>query len=375
MKILVDDRIPFIKGALEPVAEVLYLPGDRIGPGEVKEADALIIRTRTKCNAHVLKDSKVKFIATATIGFDHIDTSFCEASGIHWQNAPGCNAKSVEQYILSALLTLAEKKQFELAGKTIGIVGVGHVGSKIERVCKLLGMNVLLNDPPRARSEGADTFVSLKQVMQDADIITLHVPLSISGEDSTWHFINHLFFSSLRKKTILINSSRGEVVDSFALKHAIHSGILDSVVLDVWENESLIDLELLWRVNIATPHIAGYSVDGKANGTKMSVQGVSEFFQLGLDDWEPKGLPVPEKTEILIDSTEKNLQQIIYEAVIASYNILEDDKRLRDSVNTFERQRGSYPVRREFDSFSVKLANDPTGAAQVLKDLGFNILN
>ena len=374
MKIIADDKIPFLKGALEHVAEVKYLPGDQIGPGDVKDADALIVRTRTKCNAHLLDGSKVKFIATATIGFDHIDTSYCDEHGIHWQNAPGCNAKSVEQYILSALLTLAENNKIELAAKTIGIIGVGHVGSKIERVCNLLGMNVLLNDPPRERMEGGDAFVSLDRIMQDADIITLHVPLNYSGEDSTWHFINNLFLSSLKKKPVLINSSRGEVVDSIALKQAIGAGVVEMVVLDVWENEPLIDLELLWRVNIATPHIAGYSTDGKANGTRMSVHGVNEFFKLGMQNWEPAGLPVPEKTKINVDGEGKNIQQILYEAVSASYNILEDDKRLRDSVNTFERQRGTYPVRREFGSYSVRLKNDRAGAQELLQKFGFNIL-
>ncbi|MBL7113437.1 MAG: 4-phosphoerythronate dehydrogenase PdxB [Bacteroidales bacterium] len=374
MRIIADDKIPFLKGALEPVAEVIYLPGDQIGPADVKDADALIIRTRTKCNSHLLEGSKVKFIATATIGFDHIDTSYCVEHGIHWQNAPGCNAKSVEQYILSALLTLAVNNNFELAGKAIGIIGVGHVGSKVERVCKLLGMNVLLNDPPRARTEGGNAFVSLDRIMQDSDIVTLHVPLNYSGEDSTWHFINNLFFSSLGKKIILINASRGEVVDGRALKQAIGAGAFEYVVLDVWENEPLIDLELLWRVNVATPHIAGYSIDGKANGTRMSVHGISEFFNLGMHDWEPTGLPVPEKTEIDIDGSGMNLQQILYEAVSASYNVMEDDKRLRDSANTFEKQRGAYPVRREFGSFSIRLKNDRAGAGQLLRKLGFNIL-
>jgi len=374
MKIIADDKIPFLKGALEPVADVTYLPGSEIGHDDIKDADAMIIRTRTRCNARLLEGSQVKFIATATIGYDHIDTHWCEGNGIHWQNAPGCNSKSVEQYILSALLTLAVKNSFDLAGKTIGIVGVGHVGSKIEKVCNLLEMNVLLNDPPRGRAEGGNAFVSLEKIREEADIITFHVPLNISGEDSTYRFINNLFFSSLKKNPVLINSSRGEVVDGMALKQAIGAGTIGPVILDVWENEPLIDLELLWRVQIATPHIAGYSLDGKANGTRMSVHGISDFFNLGLDDWEPAGIPVPEKTEIDIDVRGKSLQQILYEAVTFSYNILDDDRKLRDSVNTFERQRGTYPVRREYGSFGVRLKNGRKEAETVLHELGFNIL-
>ena len=374
MTIVIDDKVPFIHGILEPVASVTYLPGDQIGPDDVRDADALVIRTRTNCNARLLEGSKVRFIATATIGYDHIDTAWCDEHGIHWQNAPGCNAKSVEQYILSALLSISVSEKFDLAGKTIGIIGVGHVGSNVERVCRLLKMNVLLNDPPRERTEGGIDFVHLDRIREEADIITVHVPLSYSGEDSTYHFMNKLFFSSLKKKPVFINSSRGEVTDTTGLKHAISIGAVGPVVLDVWENEPLIDLELLWRVAIATPHIAGYSVDGKANGTRMSVQGLSRFFGLGLDTWEPSGLPVPEKTVLKMDCAGRSLQQVLFEAVTCSYNILADDERLRSSVNTFEKQRGTYPLRREFGSFGVRLENDRWDAGMVLQELGFNII-
>ena len=179
MKIIIDNKIPYIKGALEPFAEVIYLPGDKTTPEIVKDADALITRTRTDCNAQLLTGSRVKFIATATIGFDHIDTAFCEQSGISWTNAPGCNSKSVEQYIASALIVMAERKNFSLKEKTIGIIGVGNVGAKVARLCEILGMRVLLNDPPRSRSEGNKGFVNLDELLRESDIITLHVPLNM----------------------------------------------------------------------------------------------------------------------------------------------------------------------------------------------------
>ena len=201
MKIILDDKIPYIRGAFEGVAEVVYLPGSKTTPEVAKDADAIVTRTRTICNEKLLAGSSVKFIATATIGYDHIDTDYCDAAGIKWTNAPGCNSKSVEQYIASTLMVLAERKNLQLKDLCIGVVGVGNVGSKVARICKLFGMKVLLNDPPRERAEGSSAFVSLKQVMDEADIITLHVPLNMKGEDATYHLGNEAFFSEPEKET------------------------------------------------------------------------------------------------------------------------------------------------------------------------------
>ncbi|MDX1284375.1 MAG: NAD(P)-dependent oxidoreductase, partial [Draconibacterium sp.] len=185
MKIIIDDKIPYIKGAFENLAEVVYLPGKETTPEVVKDADAIITRTRTICNQELLEGSKVKFIATATIGFDHIDTDYCKQAGIEWTNAPGCNAESVNQYIASALFSWSMRKRIDLAGLTIGVVGVGNVGSRVAKTCEILGMKVLLNDPPRERAEGPEQFVSLETIQKEADIITLHVPLNLEGEDAT----------------------------------------------------------------------------------------------------------------------------------------------------------------------------------------------
>jgi erythronate-4-phosphate dehydrogenase len=374
MKFIIDDKIPYIQGALEPFGEVLYLSGPKTTSEIAKDADAIITRTRTMCNEALLAGSTVKMIATATIGFDHIDTSYCERVGIHWTNAPGCNSKSVEQYIASALFVLAGEKGFELKGKTIGVVGVGQVGSKVARVCEVLGMKVLLNDPPRAREEGLANFCSLEKIKAEADIITLHVPLNLHGEDATFHLADNRFFHSLKRNPILINSCRGEVLDTQAAKQAVLEKRISGMVVDCWENEPMLDLELLKLVDLATPHIAGYSKDGKANGTSMSIQALSRFFGLGIDDWTAKQIELPENTLIELDGAFLTDEAILAKAVLATYDIRVDDAALRRKPELFEKWRGDYPVRREFPVYSIRCRNVSKETQVKLKSLGFNLL-
>jgi erythronate-4-phosphate dehydrogenase len=373
IKVVADVDIPFLKGALEGVAEVVYLPGKEIDPVSLRDADALITRTRTRCDEALLKDSPVKFIAAASIGYDHIDTAYCESKGIVWTNAPGCNSSSVEQYILSVLMTVAGRYEFNLKDKTIGIVGVGHVGSKIERICKAMGMKVLLNDPPRAREEGPESFVDLSVIQKKADIITLHIPLCHSGEDKTYHLADEDFLSGLKNNSILINSSRGEVVDGNALKLALENGKLSTAVLDVWEGEPEIDHELMTMVDIATPHIAGYSVDGKANATGMSVRSLSRFFNLGMEDWEPDGLPGPGFDNFIVDGSRFELQELLLIISRRVYDVLHDDVVLRKNPEKFEQIRATYPVRREPEAIRINIINDNNGAGPLLKELGYHI--
>lgn len=373
MKIVIDDKIPYIRGAFEPLAEVVYLPGSKTTPEVVKDADAIVTRTRTKCNRELLEGSKVKFIATATIGFDHIDTGYCERAGIEWTNAPGCNAESVNQYIASALFSYSMKKRFDLKDKTIGIVGVGHVGSKVARLCEIIGMKVLLNDPPRERVEGPEQFVSLEEIQQEADIITFHVPLNLKGEDATFHMADEKFIRKLEKKPLLINSCRGEVFNSAVIKNALKTGVISGLIADCWENEPDIDLGLLQMADYGTPHIAGYSKDGKANGTKMSVQAISRFFNLGIDNWEPENVELPEKTKIEIDGNQRREYSILAEAVLSTYDIENDDEALKENPQLFEKLRGDYPVRREFDSYTVVARNIENKTLEKLKKLRFRI--
>jgi erythronate-4-phosphate dehydrogenase len=373
MKIVIDDKIPYIKGAFEPVAEVIYLPGSKTTPEVVRDADALITRTRTLCNEKLLGGSRVKFIASATIGYDHIDTAYCEKAGISWTNAPGCNAKSVEQYIAAALFTWPLKKRIKLEGKTIGVVGVGNVGSKVARFCKNIGMKVLLNDPPRARLEGDGNFVSINTIRRESDIITFHVPLEITGVNATFHLVDNGFFSDLPGKPLLINSCRGEVFDTKAVIEAIKRNTISDFIADCWENEPEIDPEILNLSFLATPHIAGYSRDGKANGTMMSVQAVSRFFNLGLDQWNPRDVESPENNILKIDGTHRDGESILAEAVLGTYDIEGDDDALRKNQQHFEKLRSDYPVRREFPFYKVETQNVSVATQEKLKKIGFEI--
>jgi len=375
MKVIIDNKIPFIKGVLEPYAEVVYLPGDKITRNDVADADALIVRTRTFCNKDLLKDTSVKFIATATIGYDHIDTEWCETNGIAWTNAPGCNSGSVHQYIASVLATLSTHFGFSFDEKTLGIVGVGNIGTKVARLGEALGMKVLMNDPPRAEKEGPAQFVPLDEILSMSDIITLHVPLNCTGSHQTYHLFDKTTFDLLPYRTILINSSRGEVVDNTALKNSLKNRKIGAAVLDVWENEPDIDLELLPLLNIATSHIAGYSADGKAKGTAMSVQALSRFFGLPLNGWYPSKLPYPaQPLSLELDCNGKSIQQCLCEAIWHAYPVNDDDGNLRSSPATFEKQRGDYPVRREFKAFTVDIKNAIPEIENRLQAIGFQFV-
>lgn len=374
MKIIIDNKIPYIKGALEAFAEVIYLPGSKTTPESVVDADALVTRTRTLCNESLLKNSKVRMIATATIGYDHIDTEYCDKAGIKWTNAPGCNAKSVEQYIASALFAWALRYRIKLREKTIGIVGAGNVGSKVARFCEILGMKVLVNDPPRERVEGPEGFVSLQTIREEADIITFHVPLTMDGHDATYHMVDETFLAGLRRKPLLINSCRGEVFDTQAVKAAYRKDTISGLVIDCWENEPVIDRELLEMCFLATPHIAGYSKDGKANGTMMSVRAISRFFQLGIDNWQPGNIEMPDNTLLDINGSRRDDESIMAEAVLSTYNIENDDENLRSNPEAFEKWREEYPVRREFPVYKVKVSQVSENAAKMLEEAGFEVL-
>jgi erythronate-4-phosphate dehydrogenase len=336
MKVIVDNKIPYIKGNIEKIAdEVIYLPGHAFTKEEVKDADALIVRTRTLCNAELLEGSCVKFIATATIGFDHIDTAYCREAGIAWTNCPGCNAGSVEQYVHASLLLLKHHKGLDLGKATLGIVGVGHVGKRVQRMAEALGMRVLLNDPPR-EDNGEKGFVSLQTIAEECDVITFHTPLNREGKYRTFHLADEAFFGNLKQTPYLINSSRGEVVSTEALLAALETGQIKDAVVDTWEGEPDISLELLRKVFVGTPHIAGYSADGKANATRMSLEALCQYFgktaEFGI---VPPALP------------EKTYSENPEEAYLELYNPMDDSLRLKENPEKFEWFRGNYPLRRE----------------------------
>ncbi len=374
IKIVIDQKIPFIKGALERSARVVYLPGDKITDVSVRDADALIVRTRTRCDKALLEHSSVKFIATATIGYDHIDTEWCAAAGIRWTNAPGCNASSVEQYIVSALLYMAEMQGFDPRDKCLGVIGAGNVGSKVARAAKALGFEVLLNDPPRAAAEGEAGFVALDTLLERSDIVSMHVPLNREGVYRTESMADAGFFEKIRRGAIFINTSRGEVVDEDHLREAIRKARVSDAVLDVYRNEPRVDRDLLGRLFLATPHIAGYSADGKANGTKMSVQAVSRHFGLGLDNWEPVNVPAPEQSEIFVDASGEDLLSVVGGVYAQTYSVQEDHDRFMADPGAFETLRGNYRLRREPSAYSVRLFSDDGQYRRVFEGLGFDVI-
>ena len=341
MKVIVDDKIPYIREALQAMgADAVYLPGSTINQEDVRDADALIVRTRTHCNASLLEGSGVQFIATATIGYDHIDTAYCAEKGIRWTNAPGCNAASVCQYIQSALLLLQKERGVNLSKSTLGVVGVGHVGTQVADMAEAWGMRVLRCDPPR-EEQGEEGFVSLDTIANEADIITLHTPLTREGKYPTFHLADEAFFASLKRKPYFINTSRGETTDTVALLHALNSGLISQCIIDVWEHEPHINLELLAHCYIGTPHIAGYSADGKANATRMSLQALAQHFNLGT---VPPIAPPP-LTAATLQAISQAPNRI--EALLLAYNPHTDSRALKAAPKRFEQLRGDYPLRRE----------------------------
>lgn len=336
MKVIVDNKIPFIREAIERIAdEVVYLPGSEFTASDVRDADALVIRTRTRCNRELLEGSKVKFIATATIGFDHIDVDYCRRAGITWQNCPGCNAGSVEQYLHSVLLLLKRQKGLNLEETCLGIVGVGHVGSRISQMARSLGLRVLLNDPPRA-DKGEEGFVDLQVLARECDMITFHTPLIREGKYETFHLADDAFFASLGRKPFIVNTSRGEVIETSALLDALNTGKIKDAIIDTWEDEPTINRELLQKVFLGTPHIAGYSADGKSNATRMALEALCHFFHIeAAFEIVPPALPPMQYSE---DPEEVFLQV---------YDPTRDSDALKQHPEKFEYLRGNYPLRRE----------------------------
>lgn len=342
MKFVADVDIPFLKDVLEPYAEVVYKKGMEICREDILDADALLIRTRTRCDASLLEGTKVSLITTATIGMDHIDLDYCRSHGIEVANASGCNAGGVMQYVFSALYGVAARKGIKIDGATIGIIGVGNVGKKVEYLAEYLGFKILRCDPPRAQREGSDGFCSLEHLLAESDVVTLHVPL----DDSTRGLASADFFTLMKPGSIFINASRGEVVDEKALIEA--SPKFGAIVIDTWNNEPDVDENLIDIVDIATPHIAGYSFQGKLNGTALAVRAVASHF--GIDDLIGF-FPVDELSDrepLILDLKGKNQGEI---TAVFQYNypIFTDDFRFRMEPHKFEKLRSEYQYRREID--------------------------
>ena len=361
MKIVADTNIPFLKGVLEPYAEVVYMDGRSINREAMMDADAIVIRTRTRCCEETLRGTKVKMIASATIGTDHIDLQWCRENGIEVKNAEGCNAGGVADYVFSALYGVASRRAIKLDEAVIGIIGVGNVGKKVEYMARTLGFKVLLNDPPRAAKEGPEGFVSLEELLEKATVVTLHVPL----DETTRGMAGEDFFSRMQPGSIFINASRGEVVDEGALIHARPK--LGALVLDTWCNEPNVNPNLIELCDIATPHIAGYSYQGKQNGTAMAVQALARHFGIEpLMNFRP-ALEDEAMTPTILDLWGKSQGEI---AAVMQYNypIFTDDFLFRSSPESFEKLRSEYNYRREFSLDNhYNTMFSPTDQQQILE--------
>ncbi len=380
MKIIADQKIPFVDEAFGPFGEISKYDSRAIDAGAVRDADALLVRSETKVTGKLLSGSKVRFVGTATIGTDHVDTDYLRTHEITFASAPGCNSNAVVQYVFSALFTLAERNGFTLQGKTLGVVGVGNIGSKIVLAGKKLGLNVLQNDPPLARATSDSRYLPLDELM-DADFVTVHVPYTKTGQDPTHHLFDADRLAKMKPGSTIINSSRGAVVDNPALKAALSKGRPGIAVLDVWENEPSIDTELLERCAIGTQHIAGYSINGKVNATAMIYDAFCRFF--GLErSWDAAGvISPPKEPSIEVESGYATAESVISRVVRRCYDVTADDSALRkiSSLEPNERGpyfkglRGNYVFRHEFSNYTVKLKREDGYLNDALEAFRFNL--
>ncbi|MHC4603656.1 MAG: 4-phosphoerythronate dehydrogenase [Planctomycetota bacterium] len=378
MKIVADENIPFVAECFSSIGEVEVVSGREITPGVVADADILLVRSITRVGTDLLAGSAVRFVGTATIGFDHIDTEYLSRNNISFASAPGSNANSAAEYVIAALLNVAQKHNVNIEDRSIGIIGVGNVGSRVAKKCVALGMKVYLNDPPLQRQTGDAKYLPIEELF-GCDFITLHTPLTFEGIDRTFHLAGETFFKSLKTGCIFFNASRGGVVDSGALKAAKESERLKAVVLDVWEGEPDIDVELLEMVDIGTPHIAGYSLDGKIAGMIMIYKSACEYFgfsaKYDVEDFMPEaGVP-----RLEISQKPGTERDVLLSAVEKIYDIKADDIRMRrileesveKRVEFFDALRKYYPVRREFQNTRVIVNNKNSILAKKLKGIGF----
>lgn len=341
-KIIIDNAIPYIKGILEPYFEVVYVAGSDINATNVKDCDAMFIRTRTHCNSELLQGSRVKFIGSATIGIDHIDTEYCDKSGIEVRNAAGCNARAVAQWVLAAIMEQDKTNPTTPQSTIIGVIGVGNVGSVVAQLFEDMGFTVLKSDPPKAKLDPKFQDSPIEYLLEKSDIVTFHTPLTKNGEHPTYHLLGGQNLKALNPNATILNSSRGGVIDEKALLEAFSRGELENMMIDVWEDEPNINLELLEKSLISTPHIAGYSSQGKANATSMIVEQISKFFNITeLTGWYPNEVPpLNASTEI----SWANLKRLMP----LHYNIISDSDSLKSHPNDFEQHRNSYIYRTEF---------------------------
>ncbi|RPI03359.1 MAG: 4-phosphoerythronate dehydrogenase [Ignavibacteriae bacterium] len=378
--IVVNKHTPYVVQAFENIGKVTALDTSEITTETVRDADILIVRSETKVTHELLDGSRVKFVGTVTIGTDHVDKEYLARQGITFVSAPGSNSNSVSEYITAALLELASSGNFQLQGKTIGIVGVGNVGSKVWRKAEALGMRVLLNDPPLQRQGSSYPLHPLDELMA-ADVITLHVPLTRKGDDATVHLFAENRIRRMKPGAILMNTSRGGVVETESIKKALLEKHLGAAVLDVWEGEPKINVPLLELVSLASPHIAGYSLDGKVNALRMNYEAVCRFLSIPADRDIQALVPAPASPQIKLPAKNLSTEQALREIVKKCYDIKLDDRQVRELSlvpeaergRFFQKLRADYRIRREFFNSEIVLPADAKELHRVLTLLGFNV--
>ncbi len=378
MKILADQNIPQVADAFRDLGEVELMPGREIGPHHLTDCQCLITRTVTRVDAALLQDSPVEFVGTATIGTDHIDLDYLAESGIGFSNAAGCNAEGASEYVLSGLFALSKRKGFDPLRMRAGIVGCGNVGSRLQQKFAALGIECLVCDPPLEEAgQTRQTFVDLDTILRECNLISLHVPLTRSGPHPTYHLLNSARLQSLNNNCLLINAARGEVVDNQALLQLLNRRDDLHVFLDTWEHEPLVARELLQRVDLATPHIAGYSVEGRLRGTQMVLEAASEHFKLSSSWHMSQQLPAPIELDCTSTGSSLEFWQNLFqqhcniwrdhEAFVAGADL--DDS---EFAQHFDGLRKVYPDRLEYERFRVRQVGDKSRGA-VLTELGFHL--
>ena len=385
MRLVVDDEIPFARDAFSHLGSVTLLPGRAMTREALRDADALIVRSVTNVDATLLADTGVQFVGTATTGVEHIDREYLAARNIGFAAALGCNANAVAEYVLTALLVTAHAKRLVLDGKTLGIIGAGRIGSLVAAKAPALGLQTLLNDPPLAQTTGDERYRPLSEVLR-ADFITLHVPLTYDGPDATFYLIGADELAHMTPSAILINTARGEVVDNTALLETLTKGTIGGAVMDVWEREPAINWDLLDRGTLGTPHIAGYSSDGKINGTVMVYHACCRFWGIELA-WTPPdtpAAPVPGTVpHLAFDATGKDFQTLAHDILTTLYDLPADHARMRDILavpeslrpQAFDRLRRDYLHRREFAGSPISITGGDRNLFAQLHALGIRAVS
>lgn len=370
MKIVIDRDIPFIQDVFENYFdEVIYAPAADITPHLLKGASALVVRTRTYCNEELLQGSGLRFIATATVGTDHIDLNYCRAKGIEVFSAQGCNKGAVLQWVLASLTFASHHFGLPLQGRTLGVVGYGNIGRLVERAASAMGMYTMVCDPIVAENEGRNNFVSLHEIAQNSDFITFHVPLTFAGPHHTFNMADEAFFSRVKPDAFILNSSRGGVMDENTLIQLFARGKILGTAIDVWYGEPIILDSLLQNSIVATPHIAGYSIEGKVNATRMVVNAIAHFFQLSISGWQPASGSLLQPVELDLNNFRDNNRLNLNALIARIYDVGSETKELKAKPNSFEKIRNSYSYRRENSGYLVR--NCSESEKQLIEALGF----